>query len=492
MSDAKTPLLAPPSASAAEAELRHTYDELEHLAFDLRQAVEDIADLFAQRAHAKGLEIACHIHSDVPTAVQGDPHRLRQVLTNLIGNAIKFTERGEVVIEVQSLESRVQSPESKVQSENPNFQTLDLGHGTLDAGLLRFSVRDTGVGLQPEAQARLFQPFVQADGSTTRKYGGTGLGLAISKQIVTIMHGDIGVDSIYGSGSTFWFTAQFELQTRAERRHPEARNSFQGTRVLIVDDNATNRDILHHQLQSWGLRDDSAESGVQALQLLYKATVWNDPYDLAVLDMHMPGMDGIALAQTIKSDPALSAIRLVMLTSAGQYGDAEAAQRAGIEAYMSKPVRQSELYNCLATLMEGEIISASHHTPSPLSSLPSHENTTKGQGQRRVLIAEDNPVNQAVARDMLELLDCQVDVAGNGREAVEAVQRVAYDLVFMDCQMPQMDGFEATAAIREREKQFSVLSRQFSVSQDALQPSSPTTDHFSHSYHCFDGKHRGW
>jgi len=404
--------------------------ELEEVDFDLRQVVEDVADLLAQRAHAKGLEIACHIHNEVPTAVRGDPHRLRQVLTNLVGNAIKFTEQGEVVIEVQN-------------------HPADSAPSTTCAQMLRFAVRDTGIGLLPEAQARLFQPFVQADGSTTRKYGGTGLGLAISKQLITVMEGQIGVDSIPGSGSTFWFTAQLELQPTGTARMIPSLEQFQQLRALLVDDNATNREILHHQLQSWELHNDSAESGVEALQLLYKAAVWRTPYDIAILDMHMPGMDGIALAQTIKSDPVLASTQLMMLTSAGQYGDVEAARQAGIEVYLSKPVRQSELYNGLMSLFTRKRSSTLPQATSTSQSASLHAASNRGQALHRVLLAEDNPVNQEVAPHMLELLGCEVDVASNGHEAFRAMQTASYDVVFMDCQMPEMDGFEATTAIRQ-------------------------------------------
>ncbi len=424
--------------------------ELEHVAFDLRQAVEDVADLLAHRAHAKGIEIASLIRADVPTAVYGDPHRLRQVLTNLIGNAIKFTERGEVVVEVSSFNSLVSSFETTHLSSQLQRETRNQKPETC---VLRFAVRDTGIGLTPEAQAKLFQPFIQADGSTTRKYGGTGLGLAISRQLVAMMGGEINVTSIVGRGSTFWFTTQFELQPATIQLPSEQQHHLSGRRILIVDDNATNREILRHQLDMWDLRNENAESGVEALQQLYKAAVWKDPYDLAILDMHMPGMDGITLAKTIKSDSALSAIRLVMLTSAGQYGDVEAARDAGIEAYLSKPVRQSELLNSLITLLTSKGAPHSASLPPQQFVRPTHDQKPCDHVRPRVLLAEDNPVNQEVARSMLELLDCQVEVVADGQEAVDAVQRTSYDLVFMDCQMPRLTGFEATRLIREREKQ---------------------------------------
>lgn len=467
--------------------------ELEQIDFDLRQTVEEVADLLAERAHKKGLELACRIHHDVPTAVHGDPHRLRQILTNLIGNAIKFTERGEVVIEVRNAEREMRNAElEKRESENRRIGEserhdssiiLDPGPWTLDSGrsrtphstlhtFLRFAIRDTGIGLKPEEQKRLFQPFVQADGSTTRKYGGTGLGLAISRQLATAMGGDIGVESSYGRGSTFWVTVALALQHQPATPHFSPGQELQALRVLIVDDNATNRDILHHQLESWGIRNNSAPSGTHALQLLYKAMVWRDPFDLAILDMHMPEMDGIELAKLIKADEALAPTRLVMLTSAGQYGNAEAARAAGIEAYLSKPVRQSDLYNCLASLVGDNKATPPLLTSSTVtqSSSPStHSTAPKAEIVAHVLLAEDNPVNQEVAVNMLELLGCQVTVASHGREVLTALSRASYDLIFMDCHMPEMDGFATTAAIREQEKQLSVLSPQNAIllSQDA-------------------------
>ena len=300
--------------------------ELEYTDFDLRETVEEVVELFAERAHSKQLELACEVHDAVPTALKGDPHRLRQIFTNLLGNAIKFTEQGEVVVTVTVVED------------------------TRQQAVLCFLVRDTGVGLTPEVMPNIFASFSQADGSTTRKYGGTGLGLTISKQLVELMGGEIGVESELGRGSTFWWTARLEKQTSQTPAVLKTTNTLQGLRLLIVDDNATNREILHNQVTSWGMSNDSAEGGPQALQLLYKAAARHEPYDIAILDMLMPEMDGIQLARAIKADPALAGVQLVMLTSVCQYGDMEAARQAGIEVYLSKPVRQSELYNCLVTL----------------------------------------------------------------------------------------------------------------------------------------------
>ena len=422
--------------------------ELEHVDFDLRQLIEETVSLLAERAHRKGLEFAYDIQDGVPTALRGDPHRLRQILTNLLGNAFKFTERGEVVVEVSSFpfppETVGMAPTegafpSAVHARQPEM------HG------IRFTVRDTGVGISPEAQLRIFESFSQADGSTTRKYGGTGLGLTISKQLAEAMGGEMGVQSEIGVGSTFWWTVRLEKQSSAAQVTLTPNSSLQGVRVLVVDDNATNREILHHQVTAWGMRNDGAENGAKALQLLYMAVVRQDPFALAILDMHMPGMDGVELARAIKADPALSSIRLIMLTSVGQYGDIEAARQAGIEMYLTKPVRQSELYDSLINLMGPEQAKEKDLSTSStrLGAHTSLESTTPMH--LRILLAEDNPVNQEVATNMLELLGCQVTIAANGREAIRALAQSTYDLVLMDCQMPEMDGFAATAAIRRSE-----------------------------------------
>jgi PAS domain S-box-containing protein len=393
--------------------------ELEYLDFDLRQMIEDVVELLAERAQRKGLELACLIPDGVPAVVQGDPLRLRQVLTNLIGNAIKFTEQGEVVVRVAILET------------------------TDDTVLLRVEVSDTGIGIAPEAQQRIFDDFSQADGSTTRKYGGTGLGLAISRRLIHMMHGTIGVKSAPGQGAVFWFTVR--LQT-SQTRHPSLQtldDALRGVRVLIVDDNDTNRLILHHQVSAWDMWDRSAASGAQALQMLHEAVAQGTPYAVVILDMHMPEMDGITLAQTIKADPSLRAARLVMLTSAGPFAEIQEAQLAGITGHLSKPVRQSELYSCLVMVIKGTSVASSAATPA------THESTLHGT----VLLAEDNPINQELTCGILESLGCRVEVVANGRQAFDAFCRASYDAIFMDCQMPEMDGFAATRAIRDTERQ---------------------------------------
>jgi PAS domain S-box-containing protein len=395
--------------------------DLEHVDFDLRRAVREVLGSFAEAAHAKGLELLCLIRHDVPNALVGDPGRLRQVLTNLVGNAVKFTEKGEVVLRV----------------------TLD--ESAEDTALVRFEVRDTGIGIDGELKPRLFQSFVQADGSASRRYGGTGLGLAISKRLVSLMGGSIDVDSRPGRGSTFWFTVRLERQAEAVPvAAPSAR--LAGRRVLVVDDNATNRQILRHQLGYWGLRVTAVESGPRALALLQQAAASGTGYELAILDMKMPEMDGLALGRAIKEEPALAAVRLVLLTSFGQRGHGAEASRIGIAAYLTKPVDEADLYDCLVEVLD-----------EARSRRSSHLVTRHSLREQRppvaahVLVAEDNEVNQKVAVKILEKLGYRVELAENGREALAACARRRYDAVLMDGQMPGMDGYEATRRIRERE-----------------------------------------
>jgi two-component system sensor histidine kinase/response regulator len=439
---------------------------LESLGFDLRQTVEQVVELLAERAYRKGLELVCQIDDDVPTALQGDPNRLRQILTNIIGNAIKFTEQGEVSVVVRSTES--EGPEAK---SGTNLCSSVGFHSVY------FSVQDTGIGITPEERAQLFQPFVQADGSTTRKYGGTGLGLSISKQLVIMMGGEIGVESTPGTGSIFWFTVRLAVRPATEQAAASLRGNLSSLRVLIVDDNATNRSILHHQLTSWGIHNSSAANGPQALELLRMAAAQGNAYDLALLDMHMPGMDGVQLTQAIKADPAIATVRLVMLTSAGPYGDAATAYEAGVAAYLSKPVRQSELYSCLATQMN-RLVQVSTPTEATATQLNLLAGPPGAQTQFHayVLLAEDNRINQEVVCNMLDSLGCRVDIVHNGRQAVEARARASYDLILMDCQMPQMDGFAATQAIREYEAQLSVPRNQFPARKESSQEPPLTLD----------------
>jgi two-component system sensor histidine kinase/response regulator len=396
--------------------------------FDLRYAVEGTVELLADLAGAKEIEFASFVHSDCPTALRGDPGRLRQVLTNLTGNAIKFTDHGEVVV----------SAEKEFESNS--------------SVTIRFSVADSGIGITEEAQRKLFQAFNQGDGSTTRKYGGTGLGLSISKQLVELMGGKMGVTSTPGAGSTFWFTVTLDKQPAAAIQVLPHVESLENLRVLVVDDNATNRKIVSHQLHSWGMAHTGTESGAQALKLLKAAAAQGVPYDLAILDFLMPGMDGFALAEAIKSDPEISRVPLVLLTSAGVRGDGARSRNSGIAAYLSKPVRQSQLFDCLISVMSKP--AGTEETTQVTSSTLVTKHSLQEAGRmshKLILLAEDNIVNQKVALRQLQKLGYRADAVANGSEAIEALTRIPYDLVLMDCQVPEMDGYEAATEIRRLE-----------------------------------------
>jgi signal transduction histidine kinase/CheY-like chemotaxis protein len=394
--------------------------ELEVLEFDLRESVESVCDLLAQRAHDKGLELVTVLDDRVPETLVGDAGRLRQILMNLVGNAIKFTESGEVTVRVNLVEERA------------------------DGALLDFEVRDTGIGISAEALPRLFQAFVQADGSTTRKYGGTGLGLAISKQIVGLMGGEISAQSTLGVGSSFRFTARFARPSGPAAERAARRAELQGKRILVVDDNATNREVLARSLQPSGMAVTCAPDGPSALRLALDAAERGAPYQLAILDMMMPGMDGLQLARAIRGSPELPAMGLLLLTSVGGQGEPEEARRAGVDAYLTKPIRQVQLLDCLVAMLGRNASRTSADVP-----LRTHEGLVVPGAH--VLVVDDNVVNRAVIVGMLEAYECRTSEAGNGQEAVNRVTETAFDLVFMDCQMPVLDGFEATAEIRRFE-----------------------------------------
>jgi CheY-like chemotaxis protein len=360
------------------------------------------------------------------------------VLVNLVANAVKFTAQGEVVISV------------------------DLVGESATQHILRWQVRDTGVGIPEEVRSRLFNAFTQADGSTTRRYGGTGLGLAICRRLVELMHGQIGLDSVVGQGSTFWFTLPLD-RTSGHYRVAE-RASLEGVRLLVVDDNQTNRIILHRQVAAWGMRDTCVASGPDALDALRRESAAGDPFRLVVLDMQMPDMDGMSVARAIKTDPALAGVAIVILTSLAYHPDDGDLQSVGIAAYLTKPVKQSRLYDTLATVVHERTSLAprSHrrnvdlHEPAPLAA-----------AGLRVLVAEDNPVNQKVALRLLDKLGVRADAVGNGLEVLDAIERSDYDVILMDCQMPELDGYEATERIRRREAAIPGGRRQFIIALTA-------------------------
>ena len=401
--------------------------DLEIIDFDLRTTVEDVADMMALSAYEKGLEFACMIQSDVPSWLRGDPGRLRQILLNLTGNAVKFTEKGEVVIRV--------SP----------YEETDT-HVTV-----RFCVTDTGIGIPSERVDRLFKSFSQVDSSTTRKYGGTGLGLSISKQLTEMMGGQIGIESKKGKGSKFWFTAILEKQPEVKEAQPILPADIRGKRILAVDDNATNREVLCAYLKSWDCQYCAASSGQEALSLLHHAVQSGSPFHLAILDHMMPDMDGEALGGVIKSGPELKETVLVMLTSFGQRGDATRMKDIGFAAYLTKPIKGSQLFDCLVTVLEE---APGRTVDEQKRALVTRHTLAEAKKQKvRILLVEDNIVNQKLAKIMLTKVGYQVDVANDGKEAVEkyTTSPEHFDLILMDVQMPEMDGMEATAEIRKLE-----------------------------------------
>jgi PAS domain S-box-containing protein len=401
--------------------------ELECIDFNLRTTVEDILGQFAARAQTKGLEITGLVHAAVPTGLRGDPGQLRQILTNFVGNAIKFTDKGDVTIQA--------------------FLEKDLA----DAVVVRFEVTDSGIGIPPDVQARLFQPFTQADSSTSRKYGGTGLGLVISKQLAEQMGGTVGIISQPGQGSTFWCTARFLKQTASPLAiMPSA--ELAGRRVLIVDDNESNRIILHHLLTGWGMVDDQAQDATSAMALIEQQAKKGLSYDVAIVDMLMPGKDGLQFAKEMKVHPVGSLVRLVILTSLIQRGHAELARQAGFVAYLTKPARHDQLSHCLKTVLGLPELAGETTVTAPAPTLITRHTLAETGSVARILVAEDNLINQKLAVRMLEKLGYQADVVGNGQEALAALAKVSYAMILMDCQMPLLDGLEATRLIREREQ----------------------------------------
>jgi nitrogen fixation negative regulator NifL len=400
--------------------------KIEPIAFDLQTTVEEAGEIFASKVAEKGLDLIVRFAPNAPRHIIGDSGRVRQVLTNLVGNAIKFTSKGHVLVSIQ------------------------CEHQTDSRAQLTFSVEDTGIGVAPDRLDHIFEKFTQADASTTRRFGGTGLGLAISKHLVELMGGTITVTSQPGKGSTFSFTLPVDLPREPLPVAP-ARTFLEGVRVLIVDDNEVNRRVLHEQISSWRMRNGGYASGEEALTKLREARAAGDPYHIAILDYQMPGMDGVMLARAIKADPDLRATLLVMLTSLGRPDDTTRLREAGVFACLLKPVRQSKLWDALAEAW------GAHTRQSPVQPLthtasarPRSAGKTDRKAHSRVLVVDDNTTNQKVARLMLENLGCRVDVAANGHEAVDMLALLPYDVVFMDCEMPEMDGYEATAEIRRR------------------------------------------
>ncbi|MBK7949759.1 MAG: response regulator [Deltaproteobacteria bacterium] len=402
--------------------------EIEDIPFDLRRAVEETCALLAGQAHAKGLELTCFIPVDVPLELRGDPTRLRQILLNLIGNAIKFTTDGHVSVRVS---------------------TREEGDGVLR---LRCEVEDTGIGVSAPVQARLFQPFTQADASTSRSFGGTGLGLAICRRLVDRMGGMMGIQSELGAGSTFWFelptssVAPSAAPPSTDAAIPERARDWN---VLVVDDHAVNREILEHHLAAWGARYVSVESGDAGLRALEKAAGAGDPFDVVLLDFELPDMDGLAIARAMQGDPSLRDIPRVLLSSASEDFGSPVLREVGIETSMCKPVRPRDLHEALVRLLSPEVDPRSESVPKRN---PEAERTLDLSG-RTILLVEDNDVNRAVALAMLKPLKARVDVARNGLEGLAAARLHHYDVVLMDCQMPELDGFEATRCIRTHERE---------------------------------------
>ena len=391
--------------------------ELHERDFELRHVVDDVGALLASAAHAKEVELVTAVEASLPAVVRGDAGRLRQVLLNVAGNAVKFTETGEVLINV---------------SREPGGEE----------GLVRFEVRDTGPGIPLEDQASIFESFSQADASSTRRHGGTGLGLAIAKRLVELMGGQIGLSSEPGRGSTFWFTVRCHVQSGAAAPLYADLESLRGLRVLIVDDNATNRAILERTVAGWGMRPTTAVNADEAMAALEAAHHSANPFAVALLDYQMPDRDGGELARAMMDDPRFASCHRVLLTSTGYRGSIRDGE---VQRYLTKPVREAALFACVAEIV------------GPLDRTPSHVAGDEGQPaepaptSRRILLAEDNPVSQFVARQLLAKIGYSVDVVTNGAEAVEAVRRGSYAAVLMDCQMPVMDGYEAAAAIRRAE-----------------------------------------
>jgi light-regulated signal transduction histidine kinase (bacteriophytochrome)/CheY-like chemotaxis protein len=396
--------------------------DFENIDFMLRDILDDTVKALGLRAQEKGIELACDIMPDVPEGLEGDPSRLRQIVMNLVGNALKFTDSGEVVLSVE------------IAEENESETTL------------HFAVSDTGIGIPLEKQQIIFEAFSQADNSMTRQYGGTGLGLSISSRLVEMMGGRIWVESEVGRGSIFHFTVRLRMQKSSSRKYePVGVEMLQGLEVLIVDDNATSRRILEKTALSWGMKPTLAERGTEALRDIERASTQGTPFSLVLLDAQMPGMDGFTVAERVNELALPDRPALVMLTSAGLRGDATRCRKSGIEAYLTKPIKRSSLLEIVRTVL------GSHATASTHAPVVTIHSLRQDRGRLRILLVEDNPVNEVLATRVLERRGHEVTVARNGTAALKALEKQTPDLVLMDVQMPEMNGFEATAAIREGE-----------------------------------------
>jgi CheY-like chemotaxis protein len=399
--------------------------EFEDIEFDVRSCIEEVGDLLGHKAYEKQLEMAILVSPQVPRRVKGDPGRLRQILLNLTSNAVKFTSQGEVVVRA------------------------DLDRIESDCIVLRFSVSDTGIGIPADRMDRLFKSFSQVDSSTTRRFGGTGLGLAICRRLVEMMSGEISIESEAGKGSKFWFTATFGKVRVQEVERSARLENLSGLRVLVVDDTLSNRVVFREMLKIWGCSSAEADGADQAIDMLHNAIDSGSPFQICLLDYNMPGKNGEELAGLIKSDPKLASVPLVLLTSSPRGGDAKRMAEVGFSAYLTKPVKSSNLFDSIATVVGEE--KQTVRQVSPASLVTRHTLNEAERERLRILVVEDNAVNQKVAIRMLQKLGFRCDVAGNGLEAVDALKRCRYDLVFMDCQMPEMDGYEATQEIRKLE-----------------------------------------
>ena len=431
---------------------------IEPIPFSLDTTIDEIAESLHSKIQERGLQFIARYAPALPKRFVADPGRIRQIIVNLLGNAIKFTAKGHVYLNVEP--ELAQSPEGANQSEPAHLsdgRTESGEQSKTSSTLVRFSVEDSGIGIPQEKLASVFEKFTQADASTTRHYGGTGLGLSICLRLAELMGGTMGVNSTVGKGSTFWFTLPLPLDlSLAPEPVPDV--ELRALRCLLVDDNSTNRFVLREQLNHWHLRNSECSSGLEAIELLGSACRYNDAFHFAILDFEMPGLDGEQLARTIKNDPQLKDTLLVMLSSRGQRGDAKRMSDAGFAAFLTRPLRQSMLLDAIRTVWANSRNPALPHslvTRHTLAEAATPASVSAPVAQAadgpRILVVEDNAVNQVVATRMLQRLGCRVELAVDGKQATEMVCATPYDLVFMDCQMPVMDGYAATAEIRRAE-----------------------------------------